>query len=157
LQGFNYPLEAGYLLDPYIGPRFYMLETYYSNPQLDSFIIDNSGLRLYYTEKLRKHDAGVLSIGIDPNWRHIIPPGQLEVTSEGHCIAKCTEYSVPIIGINIFAVIMHTHHLGKKMKLKQIRDGKELPPIATDFSYDPNYQEYRRLQRPVKILPVSLL
>lgn len=154
-QGFNYPPEAGYALNPYTGPRYYMLETHYTNPQLDAFISDSSGLRLLYTDRLRGHDAGILSIGIDPNWRHIIPPGQPEVVSEGHCIAECTGQTIPNSGINMFAVIMHTHQLGRKVRLRQIRSGEELPPIAADTNYDPNYQEYRRLQRPVKVYPVS--
>lgn len=144
-------------MDPHAGPHFYMLETHYTNPQLDAFISDSSGLRLLYTERLRTHDAGVLSIGIDPNWRHIIPPGQPEVISEGHCVADCTGQTVPNNGVNMFAVIMHTHQLGKKVRLRQIRAGEELPPIASDTSYNPSYQEYRRLQRPVKVYPVSFL
>lgn len=156
-QGFNYPPEAGYALDPHTGPRFYMLETLYVNPRRDAFINDNSGLRFLHTEKLRTHDAGILSIGIDPNWRHIIPPGQSEVVSEGHCITECTGQTVPNNGINMFAVIMHTHELGKKVRLRQIRGGEEMSPIAADGNYDPKYQEYRRLQRPAKVYPVSSL
>ncbi|XP_048505129.1 MOXD1 homolog 2 isoform X2 [Athalia rosae] len=152
-EGFNYPPEAGYALDPHAGPLFYMLETHYTNPQLDAFISDSSGLRLLYTDRLRTHDAGVLSIGIDPNWRHIIPPGQPEVISEGHCVADCTGQTIPNNGVNMFAVIMHTHQLGNKVRLRQIRAGEELPPIASDANYNPSYQEYRRLQRPVKIYP----
>ncbi|KAG7212297.1 hypothetical protein KM043_012624 [Ampulex compressa] len=152
-EGFNYPLEAGYALDPVAGPRYYMLETHYTNPQLDAFISDSSGLRLLYTDRLRTHDAGILSVGIDPNWRHIIPPGQSEVVSEGHCISDCTDQTIPNNGINMFAVIMHTHQLGRKVRLRQIRSGEELPPIAADTNYDPNYQEYRKLQKPVRIYP----
>lgn len=156
-EGFNYPPEAGYPLEPFTGPRYFMLETHYSNPQLDAFVTDNSGMRLLYTDRLRNHDAGVLSVGIDPNWRHIIPPGQPEVISEGHCITRCTESSVPLNGVNIFSVIMHTHQLGKKVRLRQIRQGREMPPIASDMSYDPSYQEYRSLQRPAKLYPVSFI
>lgn len=59
--------------------RFYLMETHYYNPSTsgdsgtkgatdDNGTVtrqkaDNSGLKLYYTSKLRKHDAGVLSIG----------------------------------------------------------------------------------------------
>lgn len=132
-----------------------MLETHYTNPLLDNFITDSSGLRLVYTNQLHTHDAGILSVGIDPNWRHIIPPGQREVVSEGHCVADCTGQTVPESGVNMFAVIMHTHQLGRKVRLRQIRAGEELPPIASDTNYDPNYQEYRRLQRPAKVYPVS--
>ncbi|KAG6798060.1 MOXD1 homolog 2 [Apis laboriosa] len=152
-EGFNYPAEAGYALDPHTGPRYYMLETHYANPQMDAFISDSSGLRLHYTDKLRTHDAGILSVGIDPNWRHIIPPGQAEVVSEGHCISDCTGHTIPNSGINIFAVIMHTHQLGRKVRLRQIRSGEELPPIASDTNYDPSYQEYRKLQKPVRVYP----
>ncbi|XP_043671709.1 MOXD1 homolog 2 [Vespula pensylvanica] len=156
-EGFNYPPEAGYALDPDNGSRYYMLETQYINPQQlvnDNLVVsDSSGLRLYYTDQLRLHDAGILSIGIDPNWRHIIPPGQPEVVSEGHCIAECTGQTIPNSGINMFAVIMHTHQLGRKIRFRQIRAGEELPPIASDTNYDPTYQEYRKLQRPVKVYP----
>ncbi|XP_078050514.1 DBH like monooxygenase olf413 isoform X2 [Augochlora pura] len=152
-EGFNYPLEAGYPLDPHDGPRYYMLETHYTNPELEVDINDSSGLRLHYTDRLRTHDAGILSVGIDPNWRHTIPPGQPEVVSEGHCISDCTGQTIPNNGINIFAVVMHTHQLGRKVRLRQIRSGEELPPIASDTNYDPTYQEYRKLQKPVRVYP----
>ncbi|XP_043495838.1 MOXD1 homolog 2 isoform X1 [Polistes fuscatus] len=156
-QGFNFPPEAGYALYPDNRSRYFMLETQYINPQQlvnDNLeVSDSSGLRLYYTDQLRPHDAGILSIGIDPNWRHIIPPGQPEVVSEGHCITECTEQTIPNSGINMFAVIMHTHQLGRKIRFRQIRAGEELPPIASDTNYDPTYQEYRKLQRPVKVYP----
>ncbi|XP_076643114.1 DBH like monooxygenase olf413 [Halictus rubicundus] len=152
-EGFNYPLEAGYPLDPHEGPRYYMLETHYTNPQMEVDITDSSGLRLHYTDRLRTHDAGILSVGIDPNWRHTIPPGQPEVVSEGHCISNCTGQTIPNNGINIFAVVMHTHQLGRKVRLRQIRSGEELPPIASDTNYDPSYQEYRKLQKPVRVYP----
>ncbi|XP_031841330.1 DBH like monooxygenase olf413 [Nomia melanderi] len=156
-EGFNYPQEAGYPLDPHAGPRYYMLETHYTNPQMDAFITDSSGLRLHYTDRLRTHDAGILSVGIDPNWRHLIPPGQPEVVSEGHCISDCTRQTIPNNGINIFAVVMHTHQLGRKVRLRQIRSGEELPPIASDTNYDPSYQEYRKLQKPVRVYPADHL
>jgi len=44
---------------------------------------------------------------------------------------------------------------GRKVRLRQIRDGVEQPPITSDNNYDFSYQEYRRLQNPVKVYPVS--
>lgn len=69
-QSFIFPSDAGYPLEAKTG-RYYLMETHYSdsNPpkDLESLhadpIVDNSGLKLYYTSVLRKHDAGVLSIG----------------------------------------------------------------------------------------------
>ncbi|XP_065076570.1 MOXD1 homolog 2-like [Ochlerotatus camptorhynchus] len=116
-------------------------------------VVDNSGLKLYYTQALRNFDAGVLSVGMDPNWRHIIPPGQEKVVSEGHCIGECTRQSFPKEGINIFAVMTRTHLIGRQVKLRQIRGNEELQPIVYDTNVDPSYQDYRRLPAPVKALP----
>lgn len=70
-QGFTFPPEAGYPLDT-SKERFYLMETHYNNPNIPTDletlhmgpIADNSGLKLHYTQALRKHDAGVLSIGM---------------------------------------------------------------------------------------------
>lgn len=83
-------------------------------------MVDSSGLRLYYTPILRKHDAGVLSVGMDPNWRHIIPPGQSGVVSEGHCVSDCTKRALPQNGVSVFAVIMRTHMIGRRVRLRQV-------------------------------------
>lgn len=80
MQGFAFPAEAGYALDT-AQTRFYLMETHYNNPISDNNAVDgtaggfdqalvgerpqadNSGLKLFYTRRLREHDAGVLSIG----------------------------------------------------------------------------------------------
>ncbi|PSN58487.1 MOXD1 2 protein [Blattella germanica] len=108
-EGFSFPPEAGYPLDPEAGPKYFMMETHYSIPPQEADVSDSSGIRVYYTPTLRENDAGVLSVGLDPNWRHIIPPGQPDVVSEGHCISACTQHAIPPDGINMFAVALHTH------------------------------------------------
>ncbi|XP_071438873.1 MOXD1 homolog 2 [Hetaerina americana] len=152
-EGFTFPVDAGYPLDPHSGPLYYMMETHYNNPSQDSGVLDSSGIRIYHTPILRRHDAGVLSVGLDPNWKHIIPPGQPAVISEGHCIGDCTRHAIPPNGINIFAVNLHTHLIGRKIKFRLIRGGEEHPPITVDNNYDFNYQEYRKLRSPVKVYP----
>uniref|UniRef100_A0A182M269 Copper type II ascorbate-dependent monooxygenase C-terminal domain-containing protein n=1 Tax=Anopheles culicifacies TaxID=139723 RepID=A0A182M269_9DIPT len=120
---------------------------------MEQQMVDNSGLKLFYTHKLRQHDAGVLSVGLDPNWRHIIPPRQEKVVSEGHCIGTCTQRAFPRDGINIFAVMSRTHLIGRQVKLRQIRGNAELQPIMRDTNIDPSYQDYRRLSVPARVLP----
>lgn len=44
-------------------------------------------------------------------------------------------------------------HLGRKLKLQQFRDGKELPWFAYDDFYDFNYQQNRPLREEKKIMP----
>lgn len=153
-EGFTFPPEAGYPLE---SSKYYVLETHYSSPidhDYNSDITDSSGIRLYYTPELRRHDAGLLSIGIDPNWRHIIPPGQPRVVSSGHCIPECTKQAFPQdTGINIFAVVTRTHKIGKQIRLRQIRESSELPTIFEDDNINSEYQEYRRLNSAVRVLP----
>ncbi|KFB49441.1 hypothetical protein ZHAS_00017547 [Anopheles sinensis] len=120
---------------------------------MEQQMVDNSGLKMYYTHKLRQYDAGVLSVGLDPNWRHIIPPRQEKVVSEGHCIGACTQRAFPREGINIFAVMSRTHLIGRQVKLRQVRGNAELQPIMHDTNIDPSYQDYRRLAAPAKVLP----
>ena len=61
-----------------------------------------------------------------------------------------------LTGINVFAVILHTHLLGRKVQVRHIRGGRELEPLAVDNNYDFNYQEYRALRRARVVLPVCL-
>lgn len=85
------------------GCFFYLILILYSNRHQ----------RIFYLS--RNHDAGVLSVGIDPNWKHIVPPGQRRVVSEAHCVADCTQQALPSRGINVFAVNQHTHLLGTSL------------------------------------------
>lgn len=59
---------------------------------------------------------------MDPNWRHIIPPMQDKVISEGHCTEDCTKNSFPSTGISVFAVLMRTRNIGRETKLRQVNN-----------------------------------
>ncbi|XP_065360032.1 MOXD1 homolog 2-like [Calliphora vicina] len=157
-EGFVFPSEAGFPLESKRN-KYYVMETHYNNlnaefePYQARRMTDSSGLKIVFTPDLRPHDAGVLSIGMDPNWRHIIPPGQERVISQGQCMEDCTGSAFPPQGIHIFAVMMRTHQIGKEAKLRQIRQSEELFPIAHDSNVDSSYQEFRRLSHPVHSLP----
>lgn len=76
--GLTFPAEAGIPLDA-TRERFYLMESHYSNTvrpaagDVDELagvghtaagpLLDDSGLHIYVTAQLRRHDAGVLSIG----------------------------------------------------------------------------------------------
>lgn len=63
-----FPPEVGFPLDSYYH-KYYMLETHYNNlnANFESYQVrrmtDSSGLKIIFTDSLRQHDAGVLSIG----------------------------------------------------------------------------------------------
>ena len=56
----------------------------------------------------------------------------------------------------MFASQLHTHLTGKRAYTKHYRNGVELPELVRDNHYSPHYQEMRKLQRWVHVLPVRL-
>lgn len=136
-----------------------MMESHYTNlrnpnefftSEPPSTVVDSSGLNLILTSRLRKHDAGIMSVGVEPNWRHIIPPGHHNVFSAGHCVGECTKRSYPPHGINFLAVMFRTNSIGKKLKFKIVRKSVE-HELAVDENVE--QQEFRLLDRPYTSLP----
>ena len=69
-----------------------LVEIHYDNPDLKDDIVDDSGIKLYFTEELREHDIGLLILGTPGNPLDIhIPPNtnRIEVTSI--CYPECTD------------------------------------------------------------------
>lgn len=54
-------------------------------------IVDSSGMRFFYVNAPREHDAGVLYMGHSVVPLMIIPPGANNYTISGICGAQCTE------------------------------------------------------------------
>ncbi|XP_018333725.1 MOXD1 homolog 1 [Agrilus planipennis] len=150
-NGETLPEHVGLPLSPRT-PSFYMLEVHFDNPSMKKSV-DTSGLRLQYTNKLRPNEGGVMVTGITISPLHFIPPLQNEYKSAGYCSVDCTREVMPKAGINVVSVLLHSHLAGRKLKLRHIRGGKELPPIVQDDHYDFNYQQSRALSHEVTILP----
>lgn len=60
---------------------------------------------------------------------------------------------LPSEGINIISVVLHSHLAGRRLSLKHIRQGKELPRIVQDNHFDFDYQQSHTLEKEVKVLP----
>ncbi|KYM84098.1 MOXD1 like protein 1 [Atta colombica] len=131
---------------------YYMLEVHYNNPMLKN-VNDSSGVRLHLTEKLRPQEAGILVTGVAVSPLHLIPPQRKEYATVGYCTSACTQTMFPEDGINIVSVVLHSHLAGRRLGLKHIRKGKELPRIVQDNHYDFDYQQSYTLEKEVKVLP----
>ena len=125
------------------GATYFMLETHYDNPALHAPLIDSSGLRIRYTPKLRQYDTGMMLIGSEVNFLQMVPPRQKLFTTLGHCSGECTEQGIPETGIRIISGVLHSHLAGRKMRLRHVRNGIELPVILEDNHYDFNFQASR--------------
>ncbi|KAF2357527.1 Copper type II ascorbate-dependent monooxygenase C-terminal [Trinorchestia longiramus] len=135
------------------GATYMMLEVHYENLDNLEGIVDDSGLRMFYTAKLRQYDGSLMSVGHATAAELVIPPLTPRWPAIGHCSSACTQATLPPEGIKIFAALLHSHLLGRAMILRHIRNGKELPPIVKDDTYDFNYQQYQVLKEERTVLP----
>ncbi|XP_074648518.1 DBH-like monooxygenase protein 1 isoform X2 [Tubulanus polymorphus] len=154
MKGLVFPVNVGYPLGGDDPARYMLFEVHYDNPRMKKGIRDQSGLRFYYTERLRQHDAGVLEVGHTVWWPPmLIPPKAKEFRVDNYCSGSCTGKYIPVNGINLLAVMLHTHTSGHRIWMKHVRNGRELPEIARDNHYDFNYQQFRLLPKQIKVLP----
>nr|BAG86630.1 tyramine beta-hydroxylase [Dugesia japonica] len=154
---FTYPEEVG---NPIGGEKFSnyaILEIHYNNPEEKRGIIDNSGLRLYYTDELRQYDAGIIELGLEYTEKNSIPPKQTSFILSGYCLDECTKQALPTNGIFVFGSQLHTHLTGVQVETRHFRNDKELEPLNIDTHYQPHYQEIRLLPKIVNILPGDML
>ena len=59
--------------------------------------------------------------------------------------------------IKVYAVGQHSHLAGRSMRTRHFREGVEITPILTENNYDFDFQQIRKLQKRIQILPVSSL
>ena len=64
--------------------------------------------------------------------------------------------AVNISEIIIFAVLQHSHLLGRAIKTRHFRNSTELPPLMDEPHYDFNFQELTMLPKQRVVKPVSL-
>ena len=110
--------------------------------------IDSSGLRLTLTPTLRRHDAGMLQLGVGVSEFQIIPPHIKDFRSTGFCSEDCTTKALSSqpSGVKVFAILQHAHLLGRGIRTRIFRRGVEIEPLAYDENYDFDYQDYRHLR-----------
>ncbi|KAH3710540.1 DBH-like monooxygenase protein 1 homolog isoform X2 [Dreissena polymorpha] len=145
---YYFPPHTGYPVGGADDNSFYVMQMHYDNPSMKKGVIDNSGVRIRLTSKLRQHDVGTLIIGHDVTPLQVIPPRESSFVSKGYCADHCL--SQTMAGQNtdefrIISVMQHAHLLATGMKTRHFRNGTELPPIIDDPSYDFYFQEFRPL------------
>ncbi|XP_017798632.1 PREDICTED: MOXD1 homolog 1 [Habropoda laboriosa] len=146
------PEHVGIPIAEHAEGSYYMLEVHYNNPTMKK-VVDSSGVRLHLTPKLRPEEAGILVAGVAVSPLHLIPPRQKAYATAGYCTPHCTNTMFPEEGVNVVSVALHSHLAGRRLSLKHIRQGKELPRIVQDNHFDFEYQQSHTLEKEVKVLP----
>uniref|UniRef100_A0A383VM64 DOMON domain-containing protein n=1 Tax=Tetradesmus obliquus TaxID=3088 RepID=A0A383VM64_TETOB len=119
------------------GSQYLALELHYNNPEgLTGQKDKGSGLRVYYTDVLRPHDIGLITLQ-QPVLN--IPPGQAVLRSNvSVCPSECTaKFKGPLTLLDGF---FHMHGLGKSIITRRFRNGTELSPVGQLRSYDYEFQ-----------------
>ncbi|XP_013917907.1 PREDICTED: putative DBH-like monooxygenase protein 2 [Thamnophis sirtalis] len=152
---YMFPHETGISIGTPIDPQWIRLEIHYSNFDLIPGLIDNSGLRIYYTSELRPYDMGVLHTGIYTFPVHFIPPQADSFLSYGFCNTSHFHEinGSPVPDMHVFGFLLHTHLAGIGVRGIQYRNGKQLRILCEDNKYDFNLQETRDLKKHIVLKP----
>ncbi|CAG0896502.1 unnamed protein product [Darwinula stevensoni] len=118
---------------------------------------DDSGLTVYYTDVLRPLEMATLGVGssLHPASSNRVywGPSVSVFMNVGLCNPKCTEIAFPPEGIHIFSGFLHSHLLGKRMRVRVFRKGEELPWLQNDDNYDFDYQQVRVFREHITLYP----
>ncbi|XP_028841164.1 DBH-like monooxygenase protein 2 homolog [Denticeps clupeoides] len=144
---FEFPELAGIPIGGEVERYLYRLEVHYSNPDLTKGVVDSSGLRLYYTDKLRKNDAAILQTGLAVGPGYLIPPNSSVFHTYGLCDTAYIQEALSGNGsnLNVFSVLLHTHLAGRKLRVGQFRDDKQIDFLALEEVYNFEMQQTTNL------------
>lgn len=88
---------------------------------------DNSGFQLTYTDQLRPHDMGIMTL---TQMDLVLPPGQPAVVAPASvCPAACTA-KLGSTNLTMMYSFLHMHQAGKNITTQHFRNGVELPPLG---------------------------
>ncbi|XP_065112368.1 DBH-like monooxygenase protein 2 homolog [Paramisgurnus dabryanus] len=140
---FELPEVAGLPIGGNVSKYFYRLEVHYNNPNHTAGRVDSSGLRFYYTSELRQHDAAALMTGLAVAPGYAIPPQAKSFLTYGLCDTTLIPQvlSETPQDLQVFAVMLHTHLAGRKVRVGHFRDGKQIDLLAVNEQYNFEYQE----------------
>ncbi|XP_053098000.1 DBH-like monooxygenase protein 2 homolog [Pangasianodon hypophthalmus] len=146
---FEFPEVAGLPVGGDGNGTLYRLEVHYNNQYKTAGLVDNSGLRFYYTAQLRQFDAAVLQTGllVTIGFEYAIPPNATAFLTYGLCD---TSYLPQVLSqspkdLQVFAVILHTHLAGRKVRVGHFRDGEQIDFLALNEHYDFEFQQVTHL------------
>ncbi|KAK3087134.1 hypothetical protein FSP39_002131 [Pinctada imbricata] len=114
------------------GFRKAALQVHWNNPNLYENQKDRSGLQIYFTPYLRRHDAGMLLVGQE---YLEIPPGKKSVRFDSLCSSECTHHLLKG-PVHITRAINHMHYLGMKQEIAIYRNGSLMKKLTDESSYD---------------------
>ncbi|KAL5012084.1 hypothetical protein ScPMuIL_010635 [Solemya velum] len=143
-----FPDHVGLSVGGASDPKFFLLQTHFSNPEGIKGVVDQSGFRAFYTPILRANTAQMMIAGTFPERNlFFIPPHFNTFHATGYCMPDCFEKGMgnDTEEIRLVWIGHHTHVIGRGIVTRHIRDGVELRPIAAHPNFNFNFQVHKRL------------
>eukprot|EP00178_Gracilaria_changii_P016973 TRINITY_DN485_c0_g1_i3.p1 TRINITY_DN485_c0_g1~~TRINITY_DN485_c0_g1_i3.p1 ORF type:complete len:488 (+),score=68.06 TRINITY_DN485_c0_g1_i3:2059-3522(+) len=143
------PEEAGIIMDE--KDYILVMETHYDNPNLVSGNIDFSGVKVYYTNTMRQHEAGSLLMGdiLIERFGETVRSG---FEYEHSCTSACTSrFSRPV---NYYASFLHMHLTGMEIYNNKFdENGTFIENMNKVNFWSDSFQNYIVFDPPKQIRP----
>ncbi|TDH00394.1 hypothetical protein EPR50_G00188140 [Perca flavescens] len=101
-------------------------------------------MKLHYTAQLRQHDAGILTTGMLPldHIHYNIPPKATQFHTYGVCNTTLfSQLLNPVPELQVFAMILHTHLAGRKVRVGHYRNGEQIDFLGLDENFNFEFQQ----------------
>ncbi|XP_046362311.2 tyramine beta-hydroxylase-like [Haliotis rufescens] len=140
--------EAGFRIGA-SGYKRVLLELHWNNPEMRGDYHDASGLKIYFTPRLRPYDAGILWTGQE---RLLLPPGESKIVVQSTCPSECTKryFSNPIYITNS---LNHMHYMGISESVEHLRKGKRLQYLTNEAFYTYDNPVINTFDPPLEVRP----
>ncbi|KAM5132145.1 putative DBH-like monooxygenase protein 2 [Mantella aurantiaca] len=146
-EAFDFPADMGVSIGTEEDPKFIRIEIHYSNFENKQGVLDSSGIRIYYTPELRKHDGGILITGIFTFPVHFVPPGAEFFRSYGLCNTHMIPKALgkPVEDFHVTTYLLHGHLTVRSIRVMHYRNGTLIGSLGEDKRYDFSFQQVRDL------------
>lgn len=140
---FRTPSEAGFPLGKSSGVVWGAIQMHYDNPTLSSEYVDNTGVRVTVTTKLRKYAASSAFVYVAANFttfqRWELPPQEPRVELIGACDTTDWKWG-DVSELHFFGAGLHGHKHMNKMRTDHFRGGQLIGDLGENLGFDFNAQ-----------------
>ncbi|GAB0493561.1 hypothetical protein MMPV_004846 [Pyropia vietnamensis] len=124
--------------------RYYVMQTHYDNPTGVAGVVDNSSVRLHFSDTPRQYDAGTISVGdaLISLIGQSVEGGRNYTFS---CPSECTSQMIQP-SVTIFASMLHAHLTGLRLWTNLYRNGSFVRTIEESAYWSNEHQRNTLLQ-----------
>jgi hypothetical protein len=119
------------------GFQAFEIEIHYNNPTFDQGVVDNSGVRFYWTSEPREQEIGIMSVGDPMVGAFGQPVGTGLSAHQFECPGSCSDLAGQ--EVTVLREYLHMHQVGLRMTNELIRDGDVIHSAAVEhWEFDQN-------------------